>query len=733
MADRLAVFATATAPPAPVFAPGTISCPSDGTEPGGIFAAGTVAGSAIHSGFPPRPGLWWNSRVVFDGSELWPNEFLSLQEFQDSIDQPIRTGKIEILGNLWTIPTSGSGITLSRLWGNAPVDAYLSLGTPRHMNEFKIMSGLALQKEADGDIAITGEVSIVDPSVEWNEIHVCYASRANAGLHRGDHVRAVAASVGLTVKACPVGGLVRKPFQVANKAILDWINADFGIPENWLASITDDGELLVEVIGIGSGALWVLDAANNDWDLDSSTKETAPTTAPTKFYIKGSFPSTDPGGSQNLVEITETKAAYNPVAASGYGNIDTQGNYHRFAAPQTMTVGRVTITRSLTDGIITRTVTKTESMYARQCVVGGSGNIFGDGTYRYEDFEILQTTRIEQVDYTYNSDGTVTQTVTVIFSMYLPEGDPNVYTGGHFSDGSGRYYPGASGLESIAESLIETNRATTTFTFTPGDAPIVTTRTVTKGWYAQQSKGPGPYNFILNANPTKDYRETHGETYQTVSDATRTVTGSVAGLIALDQTTSLGWIPIGQAGAITTSIYGLILDTTISYLDLGNGSWQTIHDTPADLTGTNPQQSVSTVDFGLSTDPAPAFPYPGGGTTAAIVLQPVVATGTITATAGQFYENTLVIDVSGSAGSSVGCETEEEMQRVLSRFIARACAIVRERVAPWDPRWRRGDTVLLIDPKKGIDALHMLVTTNGATTAGRPVNDMILEYWGVGS
>lgn len=106
-----------------------------------------------------------------------------------------------------------------------------------------------------------------------------------------------------------------------------------------------------------------------------------------------------------------------------------------------------------------------------------------------------------------------------------------------------------------------------------------------------------------------------------------------------------------------------------------------------------------------------------------LVVQPVIATLTDDCLDG-FVESKKALNLQWA-------ETEDDFTRQARRAMQRDSAIVRTIRMATNPQIKIGDTVRLVIPKRGIDALHLVIgrsITNNLET-GDSTMTLTLEYW----
>ncbi len=264
----------------------------------GAFAS-TLIGSVSRSLTFSAPSMSYNLTLKLAGIPIPPLDLAGPLDLDESIDTPALLFSFTIIGRQYSIQST------STTWTAAPVEVWVTAGPAGALRTWRRAYGIVLTCEQLEGPEPTLRVKCGDPTRLGDRLELCYEFPADAGLTRGDICRQILTDAGF-VADVPSGALYQKPLITDSQRLWSFLNA-FGEAEAWswrLPPESTDQTVQAYVASLRQPP----EAPDDIWTLRDvlSIESAPPTDVPSQWVIRSVQIIETTGGIQITKQQVET-------------------------------------------------------------------------------------------------------------------------------------------------------------------------------------------------------------------------------------------------------------------------------------------------------------------------------------------------------------------------------------------------------------------------------------------
>jgi len=188
-------------------------------------SSATLTGTVVRSLSFSAPSIAYTVAIKLNGTFIPAVDFVGPFEIDESIDTAAILFSFTLVGRQYSIQST------STTWTAAPVEVWVTAGPIGALRTWRRAYGIVLTCEQLEGPEPTLRVKCGDPTRLVDRLELCYEFPADAGLTRGDICRQILSDAGFTPDV-PSGALYQKPLITDSQRLWSFLSA-FGEAEAW--------------------------------------------------------------------------------------------------------------------------------------------------------------------------------------------------------------------------------------------------------------------------------------------------------------------------------------------------------------------------------------------------------------------------------------------------------------------------------------------------------------------
>jgi hypothetical protein len=298
--------------------PGHLLTPMALTGAEGLLE-GTVSRAVLDS--IDGPSIAYGYRVRLNGEWIPREDLVGPLEIEEGIDTHVALFSFGLAGQQYAVAAT------TRTWTRTPVEVWTSTGRGCPLSRW---TGERWERGSGGEVCRAAgyvltcdqpdsrepvvRVSCADPAILYDRWELCFEVAPGAGLTRGEICAEALRDAGVPAWDIPAGAVYTKPVQANSPRLFEWLKA-FGEPEAWSWRFRPDpaGHCVLEAY---VASLRVApEPPDHVWQLADvvSIDTTPPKDVPSRWVLRGtSIVTSDESGITTRVTRTEVREIYAP-------------------------------------------------------------------------------------------------------------------------------------------------------------------------------------------------------------------------------------------------------------------------------------------------------------------------------------------------------------------------------------------------------------------------------------